>query len=229
MKKQVTQTLVILALIFVAIACKNEKKTENTVEETTQEALTYNGIKTFNLAESSIIWKGFKLFGNHSGNIQLKQGELTFDNGEVTGGNFIADMNSIKATELMQDDDEEEEEEEGEDGEEGEGHDDRDDLANHLKDGDFFDTKTYPESKFIITKVTKQSNQYNIKGNMTLKGKTNEIEFPAQITDDYFKATVKIDRTKFGIKYGSGSFFDNLGDNVIKDEFELVISLKLKN
>lgn len=221
MKKQVTQKLLILALIIAAIACKSEKKSENTVKETTQQALTYNGTKTFDITKSSIIWKGYKLFGNHTGDIMLKNGELVFDNGELTGGSFVADMNSIRATELMKDDDEEEEEEE-------EGEDDKSDLANHLKDGDFFNAKTYPTAKFTITNVTKQENGYTIKGNMTIKNKTNEIEFPAQIQSDHFNATVKIDRTKFGIKYGSGSFFDNLGDNVIKDEFDLEISLRIK-
>lgn len=230
MRKQVTQTLLILTLIFAVVACKNEKKTEEkeTTTSTKQEQLTHNGLKVIDVDNSSIIWKGYKLLGNHTGNIKLKRGELTFDNGVLTGGSFVADMNSIRATELMDDGDDDEEEDGDGDGDENEGHDDRDDLANHLKNGDFFDTNTFPTARFVITDVRYQSNSYTIKGSMTIKDKTNEIEFPAQITDSHFKATVSIDRTKYGIKYGSGSFIDNLGDNVIKDNFELEISLKMK-
>jgi hypothetical protein len=36
----------------------------------------------------------------------------------------------------------------------------------------------------------------------------------------------KVDRTKYDIKYGSGSFFDNLGDKAISDDFELAVALK---
>ena len=225
MKKQVTQTLSFILLFFAIIACKNEKQIEKVTTETPQVQLTYNTVETVDIAKSTIVWKGYKLLGNHTGAISLKQGKLNFDNDELTGGSFIADMNSIRATELMQDNDDEDEEEE-DDGEEG--HDDRDDLANHLKDGDFFDTKTYPESKFVITSISKQANNYMIKGEMTIKDVTNTISFPAQIADGLFKATVKIDRTTFGIKYGSGSFFDNLGDNVIKNDFELILALKFK-
>ena len=229
MKNQITQFLLILTIMFTAVACKNEKQTETKPENTEvkQEQLAYHGLKIVDMDESSIQWKGHKLFGSHTGDIKLKSGQLAFNNGLLMDGQFIADMNTIRATELMQDDDEEEEEEEN-DGEKGEGHDDRDDLANHLKNGDFFDTETYPTAKFMITEVSGQSNEYRIKGEMTIKDKTNEIEFPAQIIGDEFKANVTIDRTQFGIKYGSGSFFDNLGDNVIKDNFDLIISLKIK-
>ena len=126
-------------------------------------------------------------------------------------------------TELMQDDDDEEEEEE-EDPE-----DDKNDLAHHLMDADFFDAKTYPKAQFIITNSKRSGSKYHITGNMTIKGVTKEISFDSQLQDRVFKATIPIDRTQFGIKYGSGSFFSNLGDNVIKDVFDLIITLKLKS
>ena len=225
MKKQAAKFAVVIALIFIATACKNEDKlnSKQANTETQQEQLKYNGVKTINIDKGSIYWKGHKLFGSHTGDIKLKEAELVFDDGALTGGQFVADMTTIRVIELMKDENEEEEEEEEDENEEGE--DDETDLANHLKNDDFFDAKTYPEAKFVITNVSKQTNGYAIKGDMTIKGKTNQVEFPAQIINEAFKANVAIDRTKFGIKYGSGSFFSNLGDNVIKDKFDLKISL----
>lgn len=225
MKTRTLQFLGSLVIILGFFACKNEQQTPTRPQQAavTRE-LNYDGAKQIDLSESSIVWKGHKLLGSHTGEIQLSSGQLVFDKGMLSSGQFIADMNSIRATELMKDDDEEEEEEE----EEGEGHDDRDDLANHLKNADFFDVETYPQAKFMISEVSKQAYGYLITGQMTIKDVTQEIKFPAQILNEVFKASVTIDRTKFGVKYGSGSFFDNLGDNVIKDKFDLELSLKIK-
>lgn len=229
MKKQVTQFLLILSVIFTVVACKKEVSSEKkeTIKETKVAQAVYEGVKTFDMGKSFIFWKGHKLIGTHTGSINLESGQLTFANGVLTNGEFVVDMNSIKATELMKDQDSEEEDEGEDDGEGGE-HDDRDDLANHLKDADFFDVKAYPKATFVTTSISKETNGYLINGNMTIKDKTNPIQFPAKIEEGLFKAKITIDRTKFGVKYGSGSFFSNLGDNIIKDEFDLIISLKIK-
>ena len=220
MKHQVSKVLMVLLLLFTAISCKNEKKQE----EAPLKEITFNGTRSVDFDQSTILWKGYKLFGNHSGDIKLKEGFLIFNSDGLIGGTFVADMNSIRVTELMDDDDEEEEENEGGD---EEGEDDKSDLANHLKDADFFDAQTYPTATFVIKDVSKQVKDYILKGDITIKDKTVPIEFPVQINGNWLKGTASIDRTKFGIKYGSGSFFDNLGDNVIKDKFDLIISLKI--
>jgi polyisoprenoid-binding protein YceI len=79
---------------------------------------------------------------------------------------------------------------------------------------------------FIIKEAVNQSiNEYLIKGDMTIKGVTKPIAFLAEVGNHILKAELTLNRTEFGIKYGSGSFFDNLGDNVIKDEFDLQMEL----
>lgn len=220
----------ILLIAFIMLSCKNNKEnqaenkaTQKEVTQTTETTLSGN--KSINIDKSTIIWKGHKILGSHTGEIKLKNAGLTFNNGTLTKGSFIVDMNTIKAVELMKDGDDNEEEEENNEGEE---HDDRDDLANHLKNEDFFDVNKYPEATFTIKEATNNGNSYKITGDMTIKGITKEISFDATITAQTLKAHIKINRTDFGIKYGSGSFFKNLGDNIIKDQFDLIISLVIE-
>ena len=103
-------------------------------------------------------------------------------------------------------------------------------LEGHLKADDFFATDKFPKSTFVITKIdSKGTDQYAVKGNLTIKGITNEVEFPATIkmAKDQLTASAKIvvDRTKFDIKFRSGNFFENLGDKAIEDNFELNVEL----
>lgn len=220
MKQQVTRGLIIVLLCIGIIACKNQKESQKATT-TTSAKVAFDGVHDIDFKKSTVFWKGHKLIGSHTGSIELTSGKLIFDEGILKGGNFIANMKSIKATELMDDGKEEEEEEEEN------GHDDRDDLANHLKDADFFDANTYPEAKLTITSIANTTSGYTVQGNMTIKGQTHPVSFPAQIEGSIFKATVSIDRTKYGIKYGSGSFFSNLGDNVIKDKFDIIVALHI--
>ncbi|WP_272148827.1 YceI family protein [Tenacibaculum aiptasiae] len=220
----------ILLIAFLMLSCKNNKENQaenkapqKEVAQATETILSGN--KSINIAKSAIIWKGHKILGSHTGEIKLKNAGLTFDNGTLTKGSFIVDMNTIKAVELMKDGDDDEEEKENNEGEE---HDDRDDLANHLKNEDFFDTNKYPEATFTIKQATKNGDSYKITGDMTIKGITKEISFDATISEQTLKSHLKINRTDFGIKYGSGSFFKNLGDNIIKDQFDLIISLVIE-
>lgn len=222
MRQKLTQSITIIVFIFAMIACKNNKKSEEKTTNPSTSKVVIDGIKEVDLTKSTIQWKGHKLVGSHTGTIQLTSGKFIFDEGNLKGGSFVADMHTIKATELMDDGKEEEEEED-----EG-GHDDRDDLANHLKAADFFDAQTYPKATLTITSVSPQAKGgYMITGNMTIKGQTHPVSFSGSVTDHHFTANVAINRTKFGIKYGSGSFFSNLGDNIIKDEFTLIVSLFL--
>ncbi|WP_420553058.1 YceI family protein [Tenacibaculum aiptasiae] len=218
----------ILLIAFLMLSCKNNKENQaenkapkKEVAQATETILSGN--KSINIAKSTIIWKGHKILGSHTGEIKLKNAGLTFDNGTLTKGSFIVDMNTIKAVELMKDGDDDDDE-----NNEGEEHDDRDDLANHLKNEDFFDTNKYPEAIFTIKQATKNGNSYKITGDMTIKGITKEISFDATISEQTLKSHLKINRTDFGIKYGSGSFFKNLGDNIIKDQFDLIISLVIE-
>ena len=222
-------TLLMLLCVVSLFSCNNSTQPAQTsAVEQTVENTQISGDKTVDLEKSTIIWKGHKLIGSHTGDIQLKSGMLTFDNGALTGGNFVVDMQSIRATELMQDDDDEEEEEHEHEGDDdGEGHDDRDELAHHLKDGDFFATNEFPEASFTIKNSENQGNTYKITGDMTIKGITKEVAFDAVLSGDQLQSNIAVNRTEFGIKYGSGTFFD-LGDNIIKDNFDLIVTLTMK-
>ena len=103
-------------------------------------------------------------------------------------------------------------------------------LETHLKSDNFFSTEKFPKTTFVTSNIeSKGGDQYIVKGTLTIKGITNEIEFPAtiQISNDQLSAKAKIlvDRTKFDIKFRSGNFFENLGDKVIEDNFELNVEL----
>ena len=108
---------------------------------------------------------------------------------------------------------------------------DNDKLTGHLKTADFFSVEKYPASKFEITKVTSAgADRVNVTGNLTIKGVTESLSFPASVKKqgDAVVAVatgVKVNRTKYDIRYGSKSFFNDIGDKAIDDEFELTINL----
>ena len=170
--------------------------------------------KTIDAEKSSVKWKGEKVTGEHTGTINIKSGILEFKDAKLTGGNIVIDMASIENTDL-----------------EGEY---KGKLEGHLKSDDFFGIATYPEASLVITKVKegKKEGTYEITGNMTIKGITNPITFTATFIDDngttIANANLIIDRSKYDVKYGSGSFFDNLGDKTIYDEFTLTVNLVTK-
>ena len=166
------------------------------------------------VSKSDIQWTGEKVTGEHTGNIKFESGMLKVKNGKLTGGEFMVDMTSMTNTDL--------------DGEY------KDKLMGHLKSDDFFGVEKHPTSKLTITSVThEKGNQYKIKGDLMIKGKMNSIEFPAEVVmagnKIYGNAFVTIDRSKYDVKYGSGSFFDNLGDKTIYDNFTLQIKLVAEN
>ena len=162
---------------------------------------------TVNVAESKVVWKGYKVTGEHEGTIALKAGNLTFDEkGNLNGGAFVIDMTSINVTDLS-----------------GGG---KAKLEGHLKSDDFFGVESHPEAKFTITKATKNGTSYDITGDLTIKNITNSISFPMEVSENSATAMVKVDRAKYDVRYGSTSFFDNLKDKAIYDEFDLNVTLK---
>lgn len=159
---------------------------------------------------SSVEWFGEKVTGEHNGTVQLKEGSFTFTDGKLTAGTFMVDMTTIVDSDL-----------------EGEW---KTKLENHLKSDDFFGAEKYPTSKFVITDVVPQGpGKYKVKGDMTIKESTNQIQFTADLEekDDQLvgNAKVTIDRSKYNVRYGSGSFFDDLGDKTIYDNFDLDIKI----
>lgn len=165
-----------------------------------------------NLENSIINWKGYKVTGAHEGTLKLKEGALTYTDDVLTGGYFVVDMNTMNCTDLGA----------------GKG---KEKLEGHLKSADFFGVDKYPTARFEITKVVSRGTEgdYRVSGNLTIKESTQPIKFNAVVKKDLKGATasaaIKIDRTDFDVRYGSGSFFDNLGDKTIYDEFDLNLTL----
>lgn len=99
-------------------------------------------------------------------------------------------------------------------------------LENHLKSDDFFGVDKHPTATMVFTSVnTKSKNSYTVTANVTIKDITHPVTFNLSIYGNQANANVKIDRSKYNIRYGSGSFFDNLGDKTIFDEFDLIVDL----
>lgn len=176
--------------------------------------LSFTAVETFQVdtANSKVVWKGYKVTGEHAGTINLKSGDLSFTDGALTGGSFIIDMTSLKVTDLQ-----------GEYAQK---------LAGHLTSPDFFGVEKFPTASFKITKAVSRgtAGSYKVIGDLTIKETTKEIKFSVQLSDDNKTANAKItvDRSDFNVKYGSGSFFDGLGDKTIYDEFDLEVTLAVK-
>ena len=163
-----------------------------------------------NVTTSTLEWTGRKVTGKHNGTINLKEGTLQIKDGFLLGGSFVIDMTTIKCTDMQ-----------GEYGTK---------LEGHLKEADFFGVATNPTATLVITQANaKGEGMYEVKANLTIKGITKPINFNTQITQEgkKYKATsnLTIDRTLFDIKYGSGKFYEDLGDSTIYDEFDLKVTL----
>ena len=224
MKKIVLSCAVILALTVAS--CKNNiANAEQAVEQAADQAAaavekaaaTVMASGTYTVEPSSVVeWVGKKPTGQHTGTIGLQSGSLTLDNGKVTG-DFTIDMNSITVTDITEADG-------------------KLDLEAHLKgtgkeDGadHFFNVKTYPTGTFKLTSF----DGANVTGDLTLKGKTKTISFPATLTITDNEVTLEskpfeINRVDFGVNYASKSVFGDLKDKFINDEIELVVKVKAK-
>ena len=99
-------------------------------------------------------------------------------------------------------------------------------LEGHLNSDEFFGTDVFKTATFVIKDVKGQGEKYSVTGDLTIKGKTESKTFDMLVTDNSANASFEIDRTKFGIRYGSASFFNNLKDSAINDDFELNVNLK---
>lgn len=165
--------------------------------------------------ESTINWEGQKIIGsNHIGTINLKSGWLQVDGNAITGGNFVIDMNSIINKDLKDDSMKER-------------------LVGHLKSDDFFGVEKFPVSNLVITGGSEFiNNTAKIRGNLTIKEATHPVEFTVRVNKIgdslVYTAQIAFDRSLYEVRYGSGKFFSNLGDNAIKDEILLDVRLVVK-
>lgn len=168
-----------------------------------------------NTDTSEIVWIGKKIAGEHRGKVKISKGEFEIDNNFViTSGNFDIDMRTLTdedpldaSMKIM--------------------------LENHLKSADFYDVENYPFVNFkISTPVAIQKGNIKIKGNLTIKNITKPIEFKALFVttkDGYvIFSSFSIDRSQFNVKYGSASFYGDIAEKIIYDDFQILLRLKVK-
>jgi polyisoprenoid-binding protein YceI len=157
--------------------------------------------------KSSVEWFGKKVGSQHEGLIQLKSGYLELQEDKIIEGNLVVDMTTITNTDL-----------------ENENYNQK--LVGHLKSDEFFGVEKYPLANFEVTQSSKFSNgKATFSGDITIKGKTESFSFEVIRAGKEYSAKISIDRSKFDVRYGSDSFFDNLGDKAIDDIFTLDIKL----
>ncbi len=211
-------SLFTMAVLFTAlVSCKNEAKNETEAgdAEAAAEASTEASKFMVDKNESTIDWQGAKPTGTHTGTVNLESGVIRMED-SVLSGSFLIDMTSIVVTDL-----------------EG---DQKGNLEDHLKgtvegkEGDFFNVQKYPTAAFEITGVSEKDGKKIMSGNLTLKETKKNIEFPVMYEVAGNTMTLKsepftIDRTEWGVNYGSKSVFDNLGDKFINDEIELEFTI----
>ena len=185
-----------LVIVFIAVVFTSSiKAQESTIE--------------IDASASKVNWKGYKPTGSHAGTLVFQSGVILIEKGEVTGGSFVVDMNSIV----------------DEDG--------SNKLVKHLKSKDFFEVDVYPKSIFEITKIQNEEGKIQIVGNITIKGISKEIIVPATINQDDTSISVttekiQINRTDYNIVYKSKSFINNLKEKFINDDFDLQVSIVAK-
>lgn len=163
---------------------------------------------------TKITYVGKKVTGEHTGNVTAKSGSLTLTGDAITAGEVVVDMNTITSNDIT----------------------DKDMNAKyvgHIKSADFFDVAKHPEAKIVIKSSKKTDKGLEVNGDLTFIGKTNPITFlvtDVKKTDAAFsgKSNLTINRTQWGLVYGSGSFIKGLGDKAINDEFTLAIDLTAK-
>ncbi|WP_299677517.1 YceI family protein [uncultured Tenacibaculum sp.] len=208
----------ILSLAVVTIAltsCKGEKKVEAKEEVKVEQKVT-NPINSYNVnvAESTVTWKGAHPVGEgHNGTITIEKGLFDVEAGVLKAGEFVLDMNTISCSDL--------------EGKKKAG------LEGHLKNEDFFNVEKFPSTKFVVASSEVKDGKLHITGNLTIKDVTKSITIPATLTENGNDVTLKsetfgVDRTDFGVKYGSGKFFDNLKDKAINDIIEFSFDIKAR-
>ncbi len=217
--KLLNRFLVLFLMVSVMVACNNAPQGDDANEgdqvdpaQASTEAVTYN----VNTSSSVVNWLGTKPTGQHAGTLSLKEGSLSVKDGNIEAGKFVIDMATMKCTD------------EGMDEESKQG------LVGHLSNEDFFEVEKYPTASFEIAAVSavegEEGMTHLIKGNLMMKDTTHSIEFKANVSIAENGVTAEtadfnINRTLWGVNYGSKSLFPDLKDKFINDEMGIKIKL----
>lgn len=180
-------------------------------------AKAYSATFKVDPAASTVAWKADKkIMKGHIGKVQLREGQIeTNAKNEIVAMTVTADMATISNDDLADDPDSQKK------------------LVRHLSSDDFFNVEKFPTATFTLKSLEKKGAETIAKGDLTFIGKTNAVEFPVTTSVDKASATIAgklaIERTKWGLVYGSGNFFKELTANkIIKDTFELDVKIVAK-
>jgi polyisoprenoid-binding protein YceI len=217
MDKKLSLPYLILIIAPLFSACRGPEVKENE-NNASARFVSSRGVANekyvIDTKESVVTWKGSMAFaskGQHTGYVNISKGELMIEKDHLVGGTVEIDMNTIAEKFRA-----------------GENN-----LVNHLKEPDFFDVKKFPFSAFAITRVESADGEnINVTGDLTIKGITHAITFPAKIEVKRgvvnANGKVTIDRTKWDVRYNSGKFYDNLADEAISDDIEFDMKIVAK-
>jgi len=217
--KRLLPIVFVLSALSLTVACKDKEQAGDaaTAVDASAEAVAYN----VDTAATVVEWTGSKQIASHSGIVKLLTGIVYVKGDKIESGNFTINMNSIQATDVKSAED-------------------KANLEAHLKGTSmdekadhFFNVRKYPEAKFEITKIGEENGKTMIEGNLTIKGTTKNVKFPATVKVSDTEVTIDsekfpIDRTQWKVNYGSKSVFSDLTDNFINDEIQLAVKLRAK-
>lgn len=224
--KNIKNFAAILMIAGIATACASgggEKTTATEAQKTTVKE--YDSHFAVNTGESRIAWEGYKPTGQHDGTIGIASGKLKMNEGQLTGGTFTIDMNTITVLDLT---------DEGMNGK----------LTGHLKSADFFEVETYPEASFEITGIQAIDGAtidrsmekgdiiptHAITGNLTMKGISKSITFNARVEQTDSRLTAEsnmffLDRTEWNVQYKSKKISAKFKDDFINDEMGIRLKI----
>ena len=215
---------ILMATAFIAVSCSNGTKADEAVTGEAQEVEAMTEAADYELVEGSYLkWRGFKSYvaSEHIGTIGVQEGTFSVEGDQLVGGTITIDMNSISNDDI---------EDEGKRGY----------LEGHLKSDAFFYVDSFPTAVFEIVEVRKESADAApsvVVGNLTIRGITNSIEFPADVTVEegtvHFTApTFSIDRTKWNVKFHDSedaTIAETLKEDLIDHSIELTINVSATN
>ncbi len=220
-----TAILSIFSATLLLASCNNTSENSANTGISTKDKIMVPEVKDDGMpyyvvpAESKVEWEGSKVTGVHTGAVAVKEGSLAVKDGKVIGGTIVIDMTTITNADIADATDNEK-------------------LVGHLKSDDFFGVEKYPMASFTFDNVTHQPNaeagkpNYNVEGTLTIKDKTDQVTFPAFIEVQNgvarAKGDITIDRSKFDVRYGSNTFFENLGDKAISNDFRIMFDVVAK-
>jgi polyisoprenoid-binding protein YceI len=214
MNNKISLSYLILIIAPLFFGCRGPVRKENKNNASASSFSLHVGNEKYviiDTKESVVAWTGSSVHGKHEGYVYISKGELMIENGQLMGGTVEVDMNTI----------------------EDDSHRSESNLIKHLKDTDFFDVEKFPFSTIAITGVSSINvEDKEITGNLTIKGITHPVIFPAKLEfdDNIIKANGRlvIDRTKWDVRYGSRKFYDILANQAISDSIEFNIKIVAK-